>query len=84
MNISKYYFEQINNIIRRNKKSNEIFVLQGITEECLNLFSDDIILDKKTFLSERKEDFTKEWFANIFVEINKQETYCLISYIQLV
>lgn len=83
MSIESYYYSKIIHLIEKKGKENTIFVVQGINEECLNLFDVSIITDKETFLSEKNETFSKNWFTNFFTALNSQRKFHLISYAQL-
>lgn len=83
MNISKYYHSKIEALIKKTGDENFIFVVQGISDVCLNMFDIANITHKATFLSERHSDFSKEWFSIAFSSLNTPKSYHLISYAQL-
>src|SRR5690606_8798106 len=83
MSITNYYHTIINQGIQNHKKENTIFVVQGISEQCLNQFEDTNITDKETFLSEQHTTFSKAWFTQFFTALNTPSEFHLISYEQL-
>ena len=82
MNIERYYYSKITNIINENSEKNQVYVVQGINKDCLNLFDNDYIIDKKTFLSECSLTFDKDWFTSFFLKLNVDKAYNIISYAQ--
>jgi len=83
MSITNYYHATINQGIQKHKKENTIFVVQGMSEQCLSQFEDTNITDKETFLSEQHTAFSKAWFTQFFTALNTPKEFHLISYAQL-
>jgi len=82
MNIERYYYSKITDIINERLEDNQIYVVQGINKDCLDLFDNEYIIDKNTFLSEKNSSFDETWCASFLLKLNVEKTYNLISYAQ--
>lgn len=86
MNFKEFYSTNIAKIVleESNNNSNQIYILQGQNEMFdLGMLDYDSIVDISTIYNNGNEAiFSKTWFTNVFLELNKVKPYHIISFQQ--
>ena len=86
MNFKEFYSTNIAKIVleESNNNSNQIYILQGQNEMFdLGKLDYDSIVDISTIYNNGNEEiFSKTWFTNVFLELNKVKPYHIISFQQ--
>jgi ATP-dependent DNA helicase RecQ len=85
MTIKEFYSSLIFNKIEKLKlsKTNQIFVILGQTTLLDFESNADLLVDRDTFILEKGEKiFNKKWFSKVFIILNQQKDYHLLSFAQ--
>lgn len=80
-----FYIEQFKIIIDRiaSNTENKIIVLRGVPDLIKENLSLDVFADIEGFNKEDSLDFfNKKWFSKVFIELNKEKKYHILSFSQ--